>query len=543
MYKKMIALLMAASMSVAVTACGGAEAPAETTKAAAETTAAAEKETEAAAETEAAEEVAEYKTELNIAINANPPSLDTPVANSNLVGGIGMHIFEPLYSLNSEGQPTAVLAESHEVSEDGKVLTIKIRQGVKFHNGEEMMADDVVASMTRWLEKSSKAAPLLGGSTFEQVDDYTITMTMPEAYGDALNVLAGNIQWAAIMPKEIVEAATEEGVAEYIGTGPYKFNEWKPDQYIHLVKYDEYQQPVGETSGFTGEKLAATENLYFRVVTDATTRIAGVQTGQYDIAEGIPTDQYSTLAGDPNVVLETKTAGTLNLFFNTTVGVMANEGVRDAIMMALDCNEIALGAYGDEALYEINPGWCNPADGQWGSTAGSEVYSKGDSEGAAAAAKAAGYNGEEIVLVTTPDYPEMYNATLVVMQQLIEAGFNATVKESDFATFMERRADVNQFSLFITSNSYNLSPVQLAVLGSAWAGLDAPEVTEGIEKIRMAGSAAESRAAWEELQKFLYEYGAACVLGHYSSVIATGAGVEDFDFFNFPVYWNTKAAE
>ncbi len=537
--KKFLSVILAMAMVASMAACGNS-APAEESKPAESTPSTTTPAPSTPATTPAAPEAVEYKTELNIAINANPPSLDVPAVNSNIVGGIGMHIFEPLFSLDASSQPTAVLADSYEVSGDGKVYTIKLRQGVKFHNGQEMTADDVVASMTRWLEKSGKAAPLLGGSTFEKVDDYTITMTMPEAYSDALNVLAGNIQWAAIMPKSVVEAATDEGIGEYIGTGPYKLVEWKQDQYVHLTKYEEYQQPAGESSGFTGEKLAATENLYFRVVTDATTRIAGVQTGQYDVAEGIPADQYSILAADSNVALSTKTAGTLNLFFNTTVGVMANEGVRDAIMMALNCDEISMGAYGEPALYVVNPGWCNPADAQWGSTAGEAVYNKGDKEGAKAAAEAAGYKGEEIVMVTTPDYPEMYNATLVVCQQLIEAGFNATIMESDFATFMERRADPNQFSLFITSNSYNLSPVQLSVLGSSWAGLNAPEVQEGIKGIRMAASSEESRAAWENLQNFLYEYGAACVMGHYSGVIATGAEVEGFDYFNFPVYWNAK---
>lgn len=511
--KRFLALALSACMLLSATACGSSEQGSTS---------------------------GEYKTELNIAINANPPSLDVPAVNSNIVGGIGMHIYEPLFALNQDAQPTAVLAESYEVSSDGKTYTIKIREGVKFHNGQELTADDVVASMTRWLEKSSKAAPLLGGSTFAKVDDHTITMTMPEAYSDALSVLAGNIQWAAIMPASVVEAATEEGISEYIGTGPYKLAEWKQDQYVHLTKYDEYQQPEGESSGFTGKKEAATKDLYFRIVTDSTTRVAGVQTGEYDIVEGVSSEQYADLTTDENVALYTKTAGTLNLFFNTTVGIMANEGVRDAIMMALNCDEISLGAYGDENLYVVNPGWCNPADAQWGTEAGSEVYNKGDAEGAKKAAAAAGYKGEEIVLVTTPDYPEMYNATLVVSQQLIEAGFNAVVKESDFATFMERRADVNQFSLFITSNSYNLSPVQLAVVGQAWAGLDAPEVAEGLSAIRLAASAEDSRAAWEDLQSFLYEYGAACVLGHYSGVIASGAEVEGFNYFNFPVYWNVK---
>ena len=134
----------------------------------------------------------------------------------------------------------------------------------------------------------------------------------------------------------------------------------------------------------------------------------------------------------------------------------------------------------------------------------------------------------------------MYNATLVVAQQLIEAGINAVVEEYDFATFMEHRANPDQLSLYITSNRYNLSPVQLSVLTKDWAGLDVAEVDEAIGKIRVAATAADSRAEWEGLQAFLYEYGAASVLGHYSGVIANNAKVEGFNYFDFPLYWNVK---
>lgn len=89
------------------------------------------------------------ESEMHIAISANPPSLDPQSINSNIVGGLGVHIYEPLFAMNENYEPTPVLAESYEVSEDGMVYTIKLREGVKFHNGEEMKADDVVASMNR----------------------------------------------------------------------------------------------------------------------------------------------------------------------------------------------------------------------------------------------------------------------------------------------------------------------------------------------------------------------------------------------------------
>ncbi len=532
------ALALVLSLSMALTGCGGGQDSSNDTTSN-ETTEGTNSQDTSSDTTEEAT----YKNELNVAITANPPSLDVHSVNSNIVAGIGIHIYEPLFTLNENYEPTAVLAESYEVDESGLVYTIKLRQGVKFHNGQEMTADDVVASMTRWLELSSKANTLIGGTVFEKVDDYTVKMTVNEASSDIMLVLAGPIQFAAIYPKSVVDSATAEGILEYIGTGPYKLADWKQDQYVQLTRNEDYQVSEDAPSGFTGAKTAATENIYFRVVTDNATRIAGVQTGEYDIAESIPLEQYEQISADTTLTVPTKTAGTLNLFFNTTKGVLANETMRQAVLAALNCEDIMLAAYGNPNLYSLNPGWCNPADAQWGSDAGNEYYNQNNIEKAKQLLEEAGYNNEPVVLVTTPDYSEMYNATLVVHEQLRQAGINAEIESYDFSTFMEHRANTDQFDLFITSNSYNMLPVQLTVLGTAWAGLDRPEVTEGISAIRSAATTEEASAAWDELQLFLYEYGAASVLGHYSSAIAVSNNVEGFDNFHYPVYWNVKVAE
>ena len=483
-----------------------------------------------------------YKTELNVAINANPPSMDPHGINSNTVGGIGMHIYEPLFSLNANYEPVPVLAEGYTVSDDGLVYTITLRQGVKFHNGQEMTADDVVASMNLWLERCSKAQ-LIAGSTFAKVDDYTVTLTVPQASSDIIMVLAAPIQFAAIYPQSVAEAAGPDGISEYIGTGPYELAEWKQDQYVKLTRFADYQSPEGEASGLVGEKSAATETIYFRVVADNSTQIAGLQTGQYDIVEGVPLEYYEDLSSDNNLELVVETGGTLNLFFNTTQGPLANETLRQAVLAALNCDDILLAAYGDPNLYTLDPGWCPPDDAVWGSEAGSEYYNQNDPDKAKELLEQAGYDGEPIVLVTTPDYSEMYNATLVVQEQLKQAGFNAEVEQYDFSTFMEHRSNPDQYDLFITSNSYNPLPVQLSVLSQDWAGLSSPEVTEGIAAIRGAATTEEASAAWDELQGFLYEYGAATVLGHYTGVYGMQAGVEGFDYMRYPIYWNVKVPE
>ena len=244
------------------------------------------------------------KDEIHIAISANPPSLDPQSVNSNIVGGIGIHVYESLFAMDENYEPTPVLAESYEVSDDGMTYTIKLRQGVKFHNGEEMTADDVVASMNRWIETSPKANTLIGGSTFEKVDDYTVNLKVNQASSDIIMILASPIQFAAIYPAEVVESAGADGISEYIGTGPYKVSEWKQDQYVKLEKNEDYQPSKDASTGIAGEKKAATETLYFDVVTDAATRIAGLQNGQYDIAEEIPADNPKGLKPGDKVIVD-----------------------------------------------------------------------------------------------------------------------------------------------------------------------------------------------------------------------------------------------
>ena len=120
--------------------------------------------------------------EINAAIAANPPALDPHTVNANVTGAIGIHIYEALFQMDENYEPQPVLAESYEMSDDGKEYTIKLRQGVKFHNGDEMKADDVVASMNRWMELSPKAKTLIGGSVFEKVDDYTVKLTVNDNF-------------------------------------------------------------------------------------------------------------------------------------------------------------------------------------------------------------------------------------------------------------------------------------------------------------------------------------------------------------------------
>lgn len=485
---------------------------------------------------------ASYKDTLTIAITANPPSLDPHYVNSNVVNGISMHIYEPLFALNNNYEVTPVLAEKYE--KDGSDYIITIRKGVKFHNGDEMTVDDVVASMNRWVNTSGKAKPLLGGSTFEKVDDTTLKLTPNQDSSDVMLVLAGQFQFAAIYPASIASAATSDAaITEQIGTGPYKLKEWKQDQYIELEKFEDYVSPSGEASGFTGKKEAPTKTIRFEVVTDAQTRLNGIKSGEYDVSEDLLAEDYSTIKGESGLVVETKPSGSLNLFLNCSPdGKLSNPKLRQAILYALNCDDIMLSAYGDPDLYQMSCSWMNPTDTSWANESGKEYYNQNNIDKAKELAQEAGYNGEALTFVATPDYPEMYSGTLVIQEELTKAGFTVNVESYDFTTFMQKRSDAASFDLFVTQNVYNISPVQLSILGASWNQFSDEKATELMAQIRDVNTA-DPKKPWEELQAYLYEQGVGSVLGHNQRVMATSDKIEGFEFFTFPVYWNVKVAE
>jgi len=356
-----------------------------------------------------------------------------------------------------------------------------------------------------------------------------------------LILMATRANFPAIMPKEVIEAAGAEGVTEYIGTGPYKFNEWKQDQYIHLVRYEDYQPVDSAPSGFAGRKDAPTENIYFHFVTDHSTRIAGAKTGLYDIVADIPIENYDELAAESGLTLETAPGGTLTAFLNTADGVLAdNVKLRQAILAALNNEEIMLASFAKPELYSLAPGYMNLNQTQWATDAGSENYNQANVEKAKQLLTEAGYNGEEITLLTTKDYNEMYTATLVIQEQLRQIGMNVKVDNYDFPTFLETKNDRSKWDLFVASTGYQLTPPQLLAVTPDWAGLDDQKVKDSLVAIRTASSSEEAAKVWEELQGYLYEIGSSTVIGHYNSLVAVSNKIEGYEQFEAPVAWNAK---
>ena len=204
MKRRFLATLLAGSMIIS--SLTGCQKTADQTKG--DTTSAASKAVkgEDISSPEQAAQEAEYKDELHIGYKIEPATLDTMLISDAPARVVSYgSIYEALVTMDEEFKVREELCESYEVSADAKEYTWKLRKGVKFHNGEEMKADDVVASMNRWVEHYGNAKAMVGDSQFEKVDDYTVKITLDEPAAFLNELIATQTQGSVIMPKSVLD--------------------------------------------------------------------------------------------------------------------------------------------------------------------------------------------------------------------------------------------------------------------------------------------------------------------------------------------------
>lgn len=480
---------------------------------------------------------------LNIAYEGQPNTLDPTVTTAGATKDIGRPIYEALLTLNGNWEVTPQLAESYEVSEDGKVYTFKLRQGVTFHNGKEMTADDVVASMVKWTANSAMNQTVLKGAEWTKVDEYTVELRVESASALIPFALADQNQMAAIMPKEVAEAAGPTGAEEYIGTGPFKFVEWKRDQYIHMEKFADYQPVSQPASGLAGEKKALVDEIYWHFVPDESTRNAGLISGQYDVVVGVSHDTVEQIESTPGLSVDIYPYGFQMLVFNKKQGLFSNEKARQAVNYALDKEMILRSSFGDERFYTMEPSLFRKEQTDWYTDVGKELYNPKDLEKGKQLLQEAGYKGEEIVILTSRDYAYQYNAAVATQQLLEQMGIKAKLDTYDWGTLLDRRKDPEAWDIFFTGWDTSVIPHQYSFLSSQanWPGwTNSPEIDQLLIDIQNAPTQEEAKALYAQLQQTFWEYLPIINVGTYNKINGMSEKVKGFRDFIGPVVWNVS---
>lgn len=481
--------------------------------------------------------------EIHVAWNAQPTTLDPIATTGYTTRDIDNNVFEGLVALDADSTPQPMLAESWNVSDDYKTFTFTMRQGVKFQNGDTMETSDVVDSINRWISDSS-VGKRFQGSTVTATDDHTVQIVTPTTMANAIDLLARPTQPLVIMPSESI--ATKQGstgVTDLIGTGPYKISEWKQDQYIKLEKFDDYSSLTTPSSGLAGAKTPHVDTIYFDIVTDASTRVSGVQTGQYDAAVEIPSDSVGQVESDPNISVVTASTIFDGLVFNKKEGVFQSQDLRKAVQTALDHEAILTASRGSSEFFTLNGALNTAEQTAWYTDAGTENYNKHDVEAAKQLVQDSGYNGEEITFLTTQDYPFMYSAAVVITQELQEIGLNVDMQVVDWATVLAAQSDPSKFDMFLTYFSSG-TPSTYAFLGDSWAGwTDSPEISAALDQLSTAGDDDAKKAAYAALQEAYFDYVPIVKLGDAASISLTRSSIGGYSTLVGPILYNVYRTE
>jgi len=241
-------------------------------------------------------------------------------------------VYEALVAMNKDGEWEGVLAESWETSDDGLTWTVHLRKGVKFHNGREMTADDVIYNFQRIIDENTGAASrsLFANKfvSYEAVDPYTVKFILTGGSSTFLSEL-GLAMRNAIIAQECV---TKDGyIVHPIGTGPFEFVSWKPGEEFRVKRFDDYWGEV-----------AKIDEAVFKYIPDDTVRLTALQTGEIDWVDVLPLEQAAKMLENPSddiVIKKLLQSYTMRLDFNTTRPPFDDARVRQAVAYAIDKEE------------------------------------------------------------------------------------------------------------------------------------------------------------------------------------------------------------
>jgi peptide/nickel transport system substrate-binding protein len=481
------------------------------------------------------------RTALNLAMVAEPQTLDPMASTADLVATIMQHVYEPLYTFDAKWNIAPLLAESlPTVSKDGLRYAIALRKGVPLHNGRELNADDVVASLQRWMEMAPRGKAVAAQvASLTAKGPHAIEIVLKQPYAPLLSQLALPSGMAAIMAKDSIA----QPLAQFVGTGPYRFKERRPDQYVLLSRFENYKARSEPASGYAGKREALVDELRFVPVPNPNTRVEGALAGQFHYADLLPIEALPRLekGGGKTVPVMTQAFGFPYLVFNTKEGAMASLPLRRAVKAAIGEGEMLAAGFGDTRFFTAE-GNHFPKGTPFYSDAGTTLYNERNATKAKAAAAQAGYKGDTIRILTSRQYDFHYNMAVIMAEHLKRAGFKAELNVVDWATLVQRRNDPKLWDIYITHSPQfpepMLSPPQLGDGAPGW--WTSPAKQAALQALNTEPNPAKRGLLWAKVQQVVYEEVPYVVVGKFNSLSARAAGVQGLQPATWPFFWNVK---
>jgi len=492
---------------------------------------------------------------------ANLANFDPIWGTQYVVRNASAMVWDTLYGVDEELQPQRQMVEAEEVSSYGLIWTFRLRPGLKFHDGEPVLAKDVAASLNRWAARDQMGLLI---KTIQQdlapVDDRTVKWVLKQPFPKMLLAL-GKISTpiAFIMPERIAKTDPFKQISEYIGSGPMRFvkNEWVPGAKAVFEKFPDYVPRSEPASWLAGGKRMLADRIEWVVMPDPATAAAALQSGEIDWWENPISDLVPLLRKNRNVAVDiADPLGNIGAFrMNHLYPPFNDVRARRAVLMAMSQEDYMRAIVGDDDnLWKPLPGFFTPGTPLYTEEGGEILKGPRDLDGAKKLLAQSGYAGEPVTCLVAQDQPITKAQGDITADLLKRLGMNVDFAAIDWGTVGARRAmktppGQGGWQMFHTwhAGADCVNPaVSIGVRASgdkAWFGWpDAPEVEAQVAAWYEAKTLDEEKAAIRRLNKAALEAVVFAPTGFFLTYQAWRKNVSGVVKGPLPFFWGVGKA-
>jgi peptide/nickel transport system substrate-binding protein len=466
----------------------------------------------------------------------------------------GYMIYDTLLGVDSEFNIRPQMAD-WEVSEDQKTYTFTLRDGLVWHDGAPVTAEDCVTSIERWASIDSTAKPLMTMvDSIEVVDDTTFTVTLNTP---TTLLLAGLSKMSSrapfMMPKRVAETPASEPIDEFVGSGPFVFleDEFQPGLKVAYAKFEDYVPRDEPASWTAGGKDVKVDRVEWLTMPDQMTAVSALQSGEVDFIQQVPFDLLPLVENAPDLKVDIlDPLGAWTYFrMNWLHPPFDNKLIRQAAIAAVDQESVMQALVGNPEFYQTCAAimGCGNVNGD---EYGRDWVVNGQQEKAAALLEEAGYDDTPIIIMAPTDLAMVVPQPIVIGDALRKAGFNVQMKMMDWQTLAAQQGNqdapedggwniFSTYSILATSGDpFGNTPLSTDGRES-WAGWpDVPEISQLRLDYAKAATVEEQKEIARKIQQIAIDEGVVGPLGQFRIPAAWNDAWGGFLESPITVFWN-----
>ena len=421
---------------------------------------------------------------LRVVMHSDVKIIDPIWSGAYITRNYGYMLYDTLFAVDAKLAVKPQMVDSWKTSDDGLTWTFTLRDGLEWHDGPPVTAEDCVASLKRWSARDSMGQKLASyGADYRIVDAKTFQIVLKEKFGLLLEALGKpSVVVPFMMPKRVAETDPFKQIDEMIGSGPFTLNkaDWKPGERLTFQKNKKYKPRAEPMSGLSGGKVVKLDTVEWVWIPDAETQLNALINGEIDMIESPSFDHVPVIEKTKGLKINKSVVSNQYVFRPNWLQPPFNDPrIRLAAAYALSQGEVLEANIGDKRFYRVCKAMFT-CDSPLASTAGMDGLIEGNAAKAKELLAEAKYDGTPVVMPQPTDLGVIKQIAPVAKAQLEKAGFKVEVQPMDWQSMVARLSTKKGPPSEGGWNAYGTSWSQLDILDP----LMTPNLISTCEKAR-----------------------------------------------------------